>query len=64
MEASEDHEVAVCVVALELLAARRRGGAVEVLDRPDRRERQEQAVDLIARDRASGRVRRRAHRAR
>ena len=51
MEAGEDHEVAVCVAALELLAARRRGGAVEILDRPDRRERQQQAVDLIARDR-------------
>jgi len=38
-------------VALELLAARRRGGTVEVLDRQDGRERQEQAVDLIARDR-------------
>lgn len=51
MEAGEDHEVAVCVVALELLASQRCGGAVEILDRPDRRERREQAVDLIARDR-------------
>jgi hypothetical protein len=47
----EDHEVAVCVVALELLAARRHGGPVEILDRPDRREHRQQAVDLIARDR-------------
>jgi hypothetical protein len=39
------------MVALELLAARRHGGAVEVVDRPDRREHREQAVDLIARDR-------------
>jgi hypothetical protein len=46
----KDHEIAVCLVALELLAARRGGGRVEICGLPDQSERQQQAVDLIARD--------------
>lgn len=48
--ARADHDVAVCMVALELLSAQRRGGAVEILDRPDCSEHRQEAVDLIARD--------------
>jgi hypothetical protein len=44
--AREDHEEAVSMVALELLAARRRGGPLEAVDQPDRREHRQQAVDL------------------
>jgi hypothetical protein len=48
--AGKDREVAVCMVALQLLAARRGSDQVEVCELPDQTDRQLPAVDLIVRD--------------